>query len=222
MEREYPEKHTHPTYKMTNHQSFEKNGYLLVPGMIENPEMLFSPVPKERGQISYIKKDKFVHTPEEPQVKGSISRYNFPQYKELHYLVKKEIEQILDIDLHPTYYFDRFYFTGQQLKRHSDRPSCEVSVTLQISTNKKEPWPIWFERPDESETFVNMKNGDAVIYKGCEREHWREPLESKYNKVQRTFMKLVKKEDDTYHHQIFLHYVNASGPYLNHAFDRAN
>jgi hypothetical protein len=30
------------------------------------------------------------------------------------------------------------------------------------------------------------------------------------------------KEDDTYHHQIFLHYVNASGPYVNFAFDRGN
>jgi len=222
MERQYPEKQTLPTYKMTNNKSFEENGYLFVPKMVVNPEMLFCPVPKERGQITYHRKDKFTYVPEERQVNGSLSRYNFPSYKELHYLVKKEVERILDIDLHPTYYFDRFYFTGQQLKRHSDRPSCEVSVTLQISTNKKDPWSIWFERPDGSETFVDMKNGDAVIYKGCEREHWREPLQSKYNRVQRTFMKLIKKEDDTYHHQIFLHYVNASGPYVNFAFDRGN
>ena len=65
------------------------------------------------------------------------------------------------------------------------------------------------------ERFVNMKNGDAVIYKGCEREHWRYPLESKYNKIERMF-----KKDDTYHHQIFFHYVNANGPYLPFAFDR--
>ena len=65
------------------------------------------------------------------------------------------------------------------------------------------------------ERFVNMKNGDAVIYKGCEREHWRYPLESKYNRLQRVF-----KKDDTYHHQIFFHYVNANGPYLPFAFDR--
>jgi hypothetical protein len=90
-----------------------------------------------------------------------------------------------------------------------------VSVTLQISTNRKEPWPIWFETPNSNESFVNMKNGDAVIYKGCEREHWRYPLESKYNRIQRVF-----KKDDTYHHQIFFHYVNANGPYLPFAFDR--
>lgn len=215
MEREYPEKQTLPTYKMTNHETFEKNGYLFVPKMVENPEMLFCPIPKERGQISYRNKDKFFHDPEEKQVPGSLARYNIPIYKELHYLVKKEIEEILKMDLYPTYYYDRFYFTGQQLKRHSDRPSCEVSVTLQISTNAKKPWPIWFEKPDGTESFVNMKNGDAVIYKGCEREHWREPLQSRYNRFQRIF-----KKDDTYHHQIFLHYVNANGPYLIHASDR--
>jgi hypothetical protein len=203
------------TYRMTNHSSFEENGYIFFPKMVENPENLYCPVPQERGQYNYIRKDKVVHIPEEEQVNGSLSRYNFPQYKELHFLLKKKVEEVLEMDLHPTYYFDRFYFTGQELKRHSDRPACEVSVTLQVSTNRKDSWSIWFEKPDESESFVNMKNGDAVIYKGCEREHWRGPLQSRYNRIQRIF-----KNDDTYHHQIFLHYINANGPYVNFAFDR--
>jgi hypothetical protein len=219
MERQYLEKQTllfktYPTYKMTNHSSFEENGYLFVPKMILDPENLYCSVPEERGQISYVRKDKIIHIPEEKQVNGSLSRYNFPPYKEVYYMVKKEVERILDIDLHPTYYFDRFYFVGQELKRHSDRPSCEVSVSLQISTNRKDPWEIWFEKPNGTESFVNMENGDAVIYKGCEREHWRKPLKSRYNKLQRFF-----KKDDTYHHQIFFHYVNANGPYVNFAFD---
>jgi len=199
---------------MINRELFEKNGYLFIPKMILDPENLFWPVPEERGQISYQRKDKFTYYPEEKQVNGSLSRYNFPPYKEMYYMIKKEVERILDIDLHPTYYFERFYFVGQELKKHTDRPACEISVTLQISTNRKDPWSIWFEKPDGTESFVNMKNGDAVIYKGCERKHWREPLQSRYNRFQRIF-----KEDDTYHHQIFLHYVNANGPYVNFAFD---
>ena len=66
-----------------------------------------------------------------------------------------------------------------------------------------------------------MKNGDMVIYKGCEREHWREPLESKYGKVKKFINNFQKKEDDTYHHQIFFHYVNAQGPFVHHAYDTA-
>jgi hypothetical protein len=215
MESQHEEKQTLSSHKMTENETFEQNGYLFVPGMVVDPEFIRCPVPDERGQFIYTRKDKVEYVPEEIQVKGSVSRYNLPYYKELHYLVKKEVEKILSVDLHPTYYFDRFYFTGQQLERHTDRPSCEISVTMQISSNGKEPWPIWFERPDGTESFVNMKDGDAVIYKGCEREHWRDPLKSRYNRFQRMFRK-----DDTYHHQIFFHYVNANGPYVNFAFDR--
>lgn len=207
--------------KMSNNANFEKNGYIYLPKMIENPQSLVCEVPKERGQFKYHKNDICERLPEE-QVDGSFSRYNFPcsAYKELYFLVRKELETILGMDLFPTYYFDRFYFVGQELKRHIDRPSCEVSVTIQIGSNRQEPWPIWFKKPNGEETFINMNNGDAVIYKGCEIEHWREPLRSKYNKFEQQIIKMVNKEDNTYHHQIFLHYVNANGPYVQHAYDQ--
>jgi hypothetical protein len=212
-----------PSRIMSNNESFEKNGYLFLPGLIVNPDALKVPVPKERGQLNYFnnRMDQVSFTPEEKQVNGSIARYNIPIYRELHYLVKKEIENVLQMQLYPTYFYDRFYFVGQQLKRHSDRPACEVSVTLQISSNHpKDPWPIWFERPDGSESCVIMNDGDGAVYKGCEREHWRDPLSSKYNKKQKFWRKLRKLPDDTYHHQIFLHYVDANGPFVHHAYDK--
>ena len=211
-----------PSRKMSKNESFEKNGYLALPGLISDPENLKVPIPEERGQITYFKNrmDKYEYLPEEKQVNGSLARYNIPTYRQLHFLVKKEIEKRLGMDLLPTYFYDRFYYVGQQLKRHSDRPACEVSVTLQISTNSDKPWPIWFERPDGSESYVLMKNGDAAVYKGCEREHWRDPLESKYGKWENRWRTFRKKEDDTYHHQIFLHYVNAQGPFVHHGNDR--
>ena len=209
---------TPTTTNMTKNEFFEKNGYLPLPGLIADPENLFCPPPVDEngnritGQMNYV--------PDEKQVQGSLARYNVPMYKELHYLVRKEIEKRLGIDLLPTYFYDRFYYVGQQLFRHSDRPACEVSVTLQISTNSENPWPIWFNRPDGSDGYVVMKNGDAAVYKGCEREHWRDPLESKYNRMQRRLRKVRKMEDDTYHHQIFLHYVNSQGPFVHFANDR--
>ena len=172
------------------------------------------------GQLNYQRADKFTYVPDEKQVNGSLARYNVPMYKQLHFLVRKEVEKALGMDLLPTYFYDRFYYVGQQLKRHSDRPACEVSVTLQISTNSENPWPIWFNRPDGSDGYVVMKNGDAAVYKGCEREHWRDPLESKYNRMQRRIRKVRKMQDDTYHHQIFLHYVNSQGPFVHFANDR--
>ena len=217
---------TPTTTTMSKNESFEKNGYLYIPQLITDPENLYCPCPLNEhgerltGQLNYHRADKFTYCPDEKQVNGSLARYNVPMYKQLHYLVRKQVEKSLGMDLLPTYFYDRFYYVGQQLNRHSDRPACEVSVTLQISTNSENPWPIWFNRPDGSDGYVVMKNGDAAVYKGCEREHWRDPLESRYNRMQRRLRKVRRMEDDTYHHQIFLHYVNSQGPFVHFANDR--
>ncbi len=207
-------------------EKFDQDGYLSVPNAITNPENLYCPPPVDNegqrltGIQKYFKDNRIEYTPVEGQVGGALARYNHPSYAPLHYVVRKLVQNILKIDLFPTYYYERFYYVGQELTRHRDRPSCEISVTLQISTNRKDPWPIWFQLPDDSEKLVNMKNGDMVIYKGCEREHWREPLQSKYNRVGKFFNQVKKREDDTYHHQIFLHYINAQGPYVHFAYDQ--
>ena len=190
-------------------EAFDRNGYLYVPNAVDFKSLYCSPpVDKEGQRITGMVRHFRYIKPEfksmEPQVNGSLARYNHPFYKATHYSLMKKIEGILSMDLLPTYYFDRFYYEGQELTRHKDRPSCEISATVQISTNRDEAWPIWFQRPDHTENSVSMKNGDMVIYKGCEREHWREPLTGK----------------DSYHHQIFFHYVNAQGPYVHHAYDR--
>ena len=188
---------------------FDQNGYLYVPDAVDFKSLYCSPpVDKEGQRITgierHFRRQEIQFNSVEPQVNGSLARYNHPFYKATHYSLMKKIEGIIGMDLLPTYYFDRFYYEGQELTRHHDRPSCEISATVQISTNRDQAWPIWFERPDHTENSVSMKNGDMVIYKGCEREHWREPLTG----------------ENSYHHQIFFHYVNAQGPYVHHAYDR--
>ena len=190
-------------------EAFHRNGYLYVPDAVDFTSLYCSPpVDKEGQRITgierHFRRQKTEFNSVEPQVNGSLARYNHPFYKATHYSLMKKIEGILSMDLLPTYYFDRFYYEGQELTRHHDRPSCEISATVQISTNRDEAWPIWFERPDHTENSVSMKNGDMVLYTGCERDHWREPLIGK----------------DSYHHQIFFHYVNAQGPYVHYAYDR--
>ena len=177
---------------------FDQNGYLYVPDAVDFKSLYCSPpVNKEGKRITgierHFKRQKTQFNSLEPQVNGSLARYNIPFYKTTHYSLMKQIEGILGMDLLPTYFFDRFYYEGQELTRHTDRPSCEISATVQISTNRDAAWPIWFQRPDQTENSVSMKNGDMVLYRGCEREHWREPLTG----------------ENSYHHQIFFHYVNA-------------
>ena len=210
---------------MTDREIFERNGYLEIPKLIIDPINLFVKPPKNQdglrmsGCLKHFRRKEPEFVEAEPQVAGSFSVYNNPIYRKIHFLVRKEIESILKMDLHPTYFYERFYYAGQELERHTDRPACEISVTLQISTNLKEPWDIWFQKPDGKESSIKMKSGDAVIYKGCEREHWRLPMKSNYNKLQNKFRTFRKKEDDTYLHQIFFHFVDAQGPFVHYAFD---
>lgn len=213
------ERKFHQPRRISKNQSFEERGFVFVPKLVDDVKVIQIPVPPERGLFKFRKYD-VVHLPE-TQVEGSVARYNIPYYRQLHLWVQKRVESILEIDLFPTYYYDRFYFAGQELRRHSDRESCEISVSLQISSNHPDnPWPIWFEEPNRRHSYVLMNDGDAVIYRGFEREHWRDPLPSRYNKTQKLWRRVRKLPDDTYHHQIFLHYVDANGPFCQFAFDK--
>jgi hypothetical protein len=186
---------------------FKKYGYMVIRNIYDHKEFVETP-PKERGQINYFGKiDKFSYEPLEQQVNGSLARYNHPKFKYTHSQIRLKLQKILGEKLYNTYYYDRFYFAGQRLYRHTDRDACEISLTYQISSNSKEPWPICFETPKGEEKYVLLNDGDAVLYKGCERDHWREPLPSNLSLID----KIKRKKDDTYHHQVFFHYVRANG-----------
>ena len=98
------------------------------------PDEFIIPTPWERGTYEY-------HAPgnvtlrKELQVGGSYSRYNHPSMKELHLKIKDILEQMMGERIYPSYYFDRFYFKGNELERHTDRGSCEISVSYHISSN---------------------------------------------------------------------------------------
>ena len=213
----------------TRNEFFDTNGYLVVKNLYD-PKKLLHSVPKERGVFNWRdsdKLDKFTYEEIETQVSGSVARYWHPQYRKIHSEIRLILEQAIGRKLYNTYYYDRFYFPGQELKKHTDRPACEISVTIHVSTNIKESWPIWIKTPDTFEDktmktliasgenrFVHLEAGDGMVYKGCERPHLRDPmpglLESKIN-----------KDESLYYHQIFFHYVLQDGIRAHHAWDMA-
>ena len=213
----------------TRNEFFDTYGYLIIENLCD-PEKLFHPVPKKRGLFNWKgsdELDKFTYEEVENQVNGSVARYWHPQYRKIHSEIRLILEQVIGRKLYNTYYYDRFYFPGQELKKHTDRPACEISVTIHVSTNIKESWPIWIKTPDtfEDSTMktliasgenrsVHLEAGDGMVYKGCERPHWRDPmpglLESKIN-----------KDESLYYHQIFFHYVLQDGIRAHHAWDMA-
>jgi len=110
----------------------------------------------------------------------------------------KKVEDATGKKLYPTYTYARLYTTGNTLPKHIDRPACEYSLTVKLSDNRKGNWPIVIENEK-----VYLDDGDAVIYKGCEVEHWRETCDI----------------PDYLLGQVFLHYVDADGPYKDHKYD---
>tara|TARA_B100000902_G_scaffold215895_1_gene205311 strand:- start:1326 stop:1934 length:609 start_codon:yes stop_codon:yes gene_type:complete len=80
--------------------------------------------------------------------------------------VRPKMEKITELQLVETYSYARIYKKGDILKKHKDRPSCQVSTTLNLGGDK---WPIFIE-PDIE---VNLNPGDMLVYKGELLEHWR-------------------------------------------------
>lgn len=215
----------------TNNEQFDKDGYLVIKNLWD-PKDLYCEPPEVKGQYNYYGSlDKFSHNQTESQVEGSTSRYYYPPYKYAHSQIRLKLEKVIDKKLYNTYYYDRFYSPGQELTNHADRPACEISVTVHVSSNVSNPWPIWIKTPDtyddpKKKTNILKKGenrsvilhpGDGMIYKGCERPHWREPLPKEYR---RTWYGKKVEIEGLYYHQIFFHYVLADGLRANYAGDR--
>jgi hypothetical protein len=105
----------------------------------------------------------------------------------LHYLQPK-IEKEYGKELVPTYSFWRAYFEGQDCFAHTDRPACEVSLTLNVGGKGGDDWAFYAE----GKRYI-LGVGQALMYKGIEQKHWRNKL---------TYER---------HYQIFLHWIERNG-----------
>ena len=104
------------------------------------------------------------------------------------------MEKATGLKLYPAYTYARIYKKGDELKRHKDRFSCEISTTMNLGGDD---WPIYLEPSGEvgkKGIKVDLKPGDMLVYSGCELEHWREKFKGK---------ECV---------QVFLHYNNRKTP----------
>ncbi len=131
----------------------------------------------------------------------SQSFYNSPIMDKLLQDMTKNMERLTGIKLFKTYSYWRMYKEGETLLPHTDRPACEISVTLCIGGD---PWDIFIKGYDGVETRLSQKPGDALIYRGCDLLHWREEFEGDK------------------HAQVFLHYVDKNGPNKEHKDDKLN
>lgn len=122
--------------------------------------------------------------------------------------------------LFPTYAYARLYAPGEELKIHNDRPACEISATVTLGFEGN-VWPIYMADHDETKSVeqrlgehddpywlkhishIDMEVGDAVLYRGQEKVHWRE-----------------KYTEGKWQAQVFLHYVDQNGSNAEWKYDK--
>tara|TARA_R100001443_G_C3306095_1_gene166543 strand:+ start:49 stop:657 length:609 start_codon:yes stop_codon:yes gene_type:complete len=141
---------------------------------------------------NFLKKDS--------EIPGAFVAYNPDLAKDLQYEKCDSISSIIGSKVLPTYCFARRYVKGNVLKIHTDRPACEISLTIHLNGDRS--WPIWITTPKGNAVSVDLESGDAMVYLGSIAPHWREEYLG-----------------DSYS-QVFFHYVREeSSSCSSHAYD---
>ena len=108
------------------------------------------------------------------QVPHTYAHYSDVAFETLMLKVQPIMEKETKLKLNPAYTYARIYKKGDELKRHKDRFSCEISTTINIGGD---PWPIYLEPSgdvNKKGIKVDLNPGDMLVYRGCDLEHWRE------------------------------------------------
>ena len=148
------------------------------------------------------------------QVPGVYSHYADPVMETLLMKVLPVMKEQTGLDLIPTYSYTRVYTKGSILWRHKDRPSCEISTTLNLGGDM---WPIYIDPTGQNNILksqytnkgeecivkkgahpgnrVDLEPGDMLVYSGCDLEHWRNEFTGNMCA------------------QVFLHYNHRNGPF---------
>ena len=176
-------------------EHFRKHGYAVLRSLLEKPKVSFFYAHALRtaaGGAAFL---------EDSQVPGTPSVYGDPWMEMLLEELVSQVEQATTLKVYPTYAYFRVYKRGDVLAKHRDRPSCEISLSVNLGHKAASPWPFWIEGPTGSSR-IELNPGDAVLYRGVECFHWREAFAGDHAA------------------QVFLHYVDQSGPYAEWKFDK--
>jgi len=116
---------------------------------------------------------------QDEQIPHTYSQYSNIAMETLMLKCQPEMEKVTGLKLYPAYTYARIYKKGDELKRHKDRFSCEISTTMNLGGDD---WPIYLEPSGEigkKGIKIDLKPGDMLVYSGCELEHWRNKFRGK-------------------------------------------
>lgn len=176
---------------------FEKNRYIYLSEVLS--KNICSDLTQHMHKL--LEEGKLV---QDEQCPLSWSVYGDQKFDGLLANLAKPIGEKLGLEILPTYTYARLYQPGDILKKHTDRPSCEISGTMTLGYDPDSSiWPIFFGKDKEDPgTSYEVDVGDLVMYRGNELVHWRPKYKGKWQV------------------QVFFHYVDANGPHKEWANDK--
>jgi hypothetical protein len=183
------------TETITNPEQFERFGCVLVQGFLD---------PVTLQTVSSYLENKIKRQEWREKIDDHVSKFSYyadPLIETILVSALPLVSETCGKELYPTYSYARVYQPGEELEPHVDRPSCEISVTVNVAS-KGRPSPIWMHYGNNDPHAYTLDPGDAVVYKGCEAKHWRDTL-----------------KPDQINVQFMLHYVDKFGPHLDRKYD---
>lgn len=201
--------------------AYWKNGYAKI-DKVAPPEVA-------RGLLGII--SRHIATPEigrkmlnPPSVNAKPSyefySYRFPLVAGFHWGLTAQMCDLTGKRLLPTYAYFRVYQNGDICTVHSDRPSCEHSMSMPLAYGDDILWAFEIGQRhyefdvasqikaatdfgEEPYTSLDLAPGDAILYCGTSRRHGR-----------------MSPNPNKWSAHLFLHWVDADGPFKEWAFDR--
>jgi hypothetical protein len=174
---------------------FERDRYVILPALLRDPTLA------QAYQYACLMASSGKMRTDDDQVSGTPSAYGDFIMDGLLDGLLPDIERACGEALFPTYSYFRVYKRSDVLREHTDRPSCEISVTLCLGFEGEKPWPIWIKGPNGVFS-ASLRRGEALLYRGIECPHWRDAFEGSRQA------------------QVFLHYVCQNGPHAEWKFDK--
>ena len=168
--------------------SFKKDKYQVIKGAIskELADFCYQYFLNKRAVARHMFDDKYISQFtqyfgiwNDEMIPETYSHYGDIVMDTLLQKVKPVVEKETKIKLTETYSYARIYKKGDELHRHKDRSSCEISTTMHLGGDE---WSIFLEPSGEEGkkgVEIKLEAGDMLIYKACDLEHWREPFEGK-------------------------------------------
>lgn len=97
-------------------------------------------------------------------------------FNEVYDRLTEVIKSITGLNIVKANSYSRIYFNDSILKPHVDREGLDLTLSIQIDNTFGKYCPIFGKGYDGTVYQSDLNNGDSVLIKGKELEHWRDEI----------------------------------------------